>query len=173
MTLHFTAIGVPQQAGSKRAFLPKGRKYPIVTDSNRNLRSWQQLVAEAAQSAILEVPADDRALMTDGGVRLTLAFYLPRPKSLGANVTAHTKAPDLDKFVRAVQDALTAVVYRDDAQVVDLVAMKRYAAKDAIPRAEIWIEPTEGLKALARNQHLFAKTAQQPLFEEHGRNEHG
>jgi crossover junction endodeoxyribonuclease RusA len=154
MTLHFTVIGVPQQMGSKRAFVPKGWTRPIITDTNRSLKSWQQLVAAAAQAAILERPANERGLLTDG-VRLTVAFYLPRPKSLPARVTAHTKAPDLDKFVRGVQDALTQVVFRDDSQVVDLVAMKRYAATDAAPHAEVWVEPAAGVAALARNQRVF------------------
>jgi Holliday junction resolvase RusA-like endonuclease len=35
--------------------------------------------------------------------------------------------PDLDKLVRAILDSLTGVVWRDDAQVVDIVARKVYA----------------------------------------------
>jgi Holliday junction resolvase RusA-like endonuclease len=35
-------------------------------------------------------------------------------------------APDLDKLVRAVLDALTAVAYRDDGQVTRITATKEY-----------------------------------------------
>jgi Holliday junction resolvase RusA-like endonuclease len=35
--------------------------------------------------------------------------------------------PDLDKLIRAILDALTGVVWRDDGQVVDIVASKVYA----------------------------------------------
>ena len=154
MNLHFTVIGVAQQMGSKRAFVPKGSTRPIITDSNRNLKAWQQLVAESAQIALLALPASERVLLDDG-VRLTVAFYLPRPKSLAAKVTAHTKTPDLDKFIRAVQDALSQVVYHDDKQIVDIVAMKRYAPPGSTPRAEIWLEPSSGVAALARNQRFF------------------
>jgi crossover junction endodeoxyribonuclease RusA len=163
MVLHFVAIGVPQQQGSMRAFVPRGHRHAIVTDSNRDLKSWRQLVAQAAQAAILALPATDRGVL-EGGVRLTVAFYLPRPKSLAARETAHTKKPDLDKFVRGVQDALSAIAFRDDAQVVDLVAMKRYAATGSPAHAEIWIEPAAGVAALARNQRVFA-SRQRTLFE--------
>ena len=36
-------------------------------------------------------------------------------------------APDLDKLVRAVMDALTGVCYADDAQVIEIWASKVYA----------------------------------------------
>lgn len=157
MTLEFRIIGVAQQMGSKRAFVPKGWSRPIITDSNRNLKSWQQLVAEGASHAIQQLPKTERSLLEDG-VRLTVAFYLPRPKSLPRRVTAHTKAPDLDKYVRGIQDALTRVVFRDDSQVVDLVAMKRYAAPGESPYVEVRVEPTAGTVALAREQPLFAGT---------------
>jgi crossover junction endodeoxyribonuclease RusA len=152
--LQFTVYGVAQQMGSKRAFTPKGWSRPVITDSNRNLKSWQQLVSEAASHAIQQQPASERGLLT-GGVRLTVAFYLPRPKSLPRRMTAHVKAPDLDKFVRGLQDALTNVVFRDDSQVVDLVAMKRYAALGEPPHVDICVESTTGVVPLVRDQPLF------------------
>lgn len=154
--LQFTVIGVAEQQGSMRAFVPRGRSRPIITDSNKNLRGWRQLVSESAHRAILQLPEAERAPLRDG-VRLTIAFYLPRPKSLSAKVTAHTKRPDLDKFVRAVTDALTQIAFGDDSQVCDLVAMKRYAAEGTTPRAEIWVESTAGVAALARKQAVFAQ----------------
>jgi hypothetical protein len=39
----------------------------------------------------------------------------------------HVVKPDLDKLVRAVGDALTGILYRDDAQIVSLNASKRFA----------------------------------------------
>jgi hypothetical protein len=94
LTLEFRVIGVAQQMGSKRAFIPRGWSRAIITDSNRNLKSWQTLVAEAASYALQALPSAERQLLTDG-VRLTVAFYLPRPKSLPRRVLAHVKAPDL------------------------------------------------------------------------------
>lgn len=145
MLLAFRVIGIAQQAGSKRAFVPKGWTRPILTDSNRNLKSWQQLVAECAHHAMMQRPAAERGLEL-GAVRLSVAFFLPRPKSLPRREVAHTKSPDLDKFVRAIQDALTGVIFRDDAQVVELVAMKRYAAAAEAAHADIRIEASAGVE---------------------------
>jgi Holliday junction resolvase RusA-like endonuclease len=158
MTLEFRVIGVAQQMGSKRAFMPKGWTRPIITDTNRNLKSWQTLVAEGASYALQALPSSERQLLTDG-VRLTVAFYLPRPKSLPRRVLAHTKAPDLDKLVRGTADALAAIVFQNDAQIVDLLAMKRYAAPGEPPHALIRVEPSAGVVPLAapRDHPLFAE----------------
>jgi Holliday junction resolvase RusA-like endonuclease len=158
MTLAFRVIGVAQQMGSKRAFVPKGWSQPVITDSNRNLKSWQVLVSECANHAIQQLPVIERALML-GGVRLTVAFYLPRPKSLPKRTTAHITAPDLDKFVRGLCDALSQVVFRDDAQIVDLIAMKRYTPPGAVPYVDVRVEPSHGVVPIAVDLPLFSMEA--------------
>ena len=142
VVISFTVYGIASTMGSKRAFMPKGWTRPIITDSNRNLRSWQALVAAAASQAIADCPGWQ---LLEGGVRLTLAFYLPRPKSLAKKVTAHTKAPDCSKLIRSTEDAMSGIVYRDDAQVVELVAFKAYAALTESPRVDVRVEPTRGI----------------------------
>jgi len=154
VTLEFRVIGVAQQMGSKRAFVPRGWTRPIITDTNRNLKSWQTLVAEGASHAIQQLPASERTLLMEG-VRLTVAFYLPRPKSLPRRVTAHTKAPDVDKLARSLGDALTRIVYQDDAQIVDLIAMKRYAPLGQSPYVDVRVESTAGVVPLAHDHPLF------------------
>src|SRR6185436_212686 len=79
MTLTFTVFGVAQPKGNMRAINIPGMKFPIVTDSNRSVKSWSQLVAEGANRAIGALPAAERGVL-EGPVRLTMAFYLPRPK---------------------------------------------------------------------------------------------
>jgi crossover junction endodeoxyribonuclease RusA len=153
MRLEFTVYGVAQPMGTKRAFMPKGWTRPILTDSNRSLKSWQLLVREAANAAIHQLPAHERGLLL-GGVRLTLACYLPRPQLLPKRVTAHTKAPDLDKLTRGLADALTQVVYRDDSQIVELVASKHYAPSGDVPHMDIKVEAVE---EIPRAVPLFAE----------------
>jgi len=155
MTLEFRVYGVAQPMGSKRAFIPKGWTRPVLTDTNRNLKSWQVLITEAASTALHQLPASERGMLADG-VRLTLAFFLPRPQSLPKKVTAHTKAPDVDKCVRGVADALMRVAFRDDAQIVDLVAMKRYALPGDPPHVDIRVEPSAGILPVPMNLPLFA-----------------
>jgi Holliday junction resolvase RusA-like endonuclease len=143
--LQFRVNGIAQQAGSKRAFVPKGWTRPIITDTNKNLKTWQQLVADVAHHELLQRPVIERGQWRDG-VRLGVVFYLPRPVSLPRRVVAHVKKPDLDKLIRSVQDALAGVLYRDDAQIVDLVARKRYAAESDVPHVDIRLEPSAGVE---------------------------
>lgn len=137
--IEFTVYGVASTMGSKRAFIPKGWTHPVITDSNRNLRSWQSLVADAASRAITE--RRDWQIL-DGPVRLTLLFFLPRPKSLPKKVLAHTKAPDTSKLVRSTEDAMSGIVYRDDSQVIELIAAKCYASAHDSPHVYVRVEPT-------------------------------
>lgn len=141
----FTVYGIASGMGSKRAFVPKGWTRPVITDSNRNLKSWQSLVADAASRAISERP--EWAIL-DGAVRLTIAFYLPRPKSLGKKITAHTKKPDCSKLLRSTEDALSGIVYRDDAQIIEIVAGKFYTGTTAAPHVNIRIEPVSAITSV-------------------------
>jgi crossover junction endodeoxyribonuclease RusA len=161
MILTFTVYGVALPKGNHKAFVPRGMHHPIITETNRNVKSWQQLVAEGASHALQAMSVLERRLLTEG-VRVTVSFVLPRPKSLPAKTSAHLKAPDLDKLARAVCDAMTQVAYLDDNQVCELVAAKRYAAVGEAAHAAIRVEPTPGIL-----RQLVEPAAPLPLFEEH------
>ncbi len=137
MSLTFHVVGVPQPKGSARAFIPKGWKRAIVTSDNPKNKGWQQLVAEAASIAI----------QNHGGFRLietaaalTVTFYLPRPKVIGAKNPPHTKKPDLDKLIRSCKDALSKIVWRDDSLVTEVIAAKHYAPVGVSPHAVIEVQ---------------------------------
>jgi Holliday junction resolvase RusA-like endonuclease len=130
----FTVYGEAQAKGSMRAF--GGH----VTDSNRHVRGWAQLVAEAASR---ELAARGGQQIT-GPVLVSVRFGLKRPikyRRLGIHV-AHCVKPDIDKLVRGVLDALSGVVFGDDKQVVTLSATKVYAPADGAPYATITVERT-------------------------------
>jgi len=52
--------------------------------------------------------------------------------------------PDLTKLIRSVEDALTGILWRDDAQVISQVALKRYAMPDETPGVRVRVTQ-EGL----------------------------
>jgi len=151
VTLVFSVYGVAQPKGNMRAFHPKGMKFPILTDSNRNVKSWSQLVAQAASEAIQQLPEHDRAVMT-GAVRLSVRFFMPRPKKYTTKSRLQAPCitmPDWDKLSRAVGDALSQVVYRDDSQIVEAVVTKQYCALTDAPHADIRVEPTAGTSPIS------------------------
>ena len=128
--LSFTVYGKPEPQGSARAFVVKGRA--VVTSANPNIKGWRDLIASEARVQMQGLPP------VDGPVEVRASFYLPRPKSVKR--ASPTVKPDLDKLARGLLDALTNVVYRDDAQVTNLQVSKHYVT-DEVPNpcVGIWI----------------------------------
>lgn len=133
----FTVLGEPQGKGSMRAFTPKGWNRPILTSTNKGLKAWEQTVAAAAQSV-----ASGTLIL--GAVSVAVTFYFSRPKSLPKKITRHVRRPDLDKLIRGATDALTNVIWKDDSQVVLIVARKEYTEyADDAPKAVFQIDALE------------------------------
>jgi len=142
--LRFVVVGLAQTKGSARAFVVKpkggGRSRAIVTNDNPKAKGWQQTIANCAALELQRT--HNHGLVFDGAVELDVTFYLARPKKFltkkfAALDVPHLTRPDADKALRLVSDALTKIVWRDDAQVTDLHARKRYAAAGEFPRVEI------------------------------------
>lgn len=135
--LRFTVYGDPLPKGSVRAFTPKGWNRPILTSATKGLKKWEEKIASAAN-------AQANGILLTGPVHVKIAFFLTRPQSLPKKVRLHTKRPDLDKLIRGATDALTGIVWKDDAQAVSILATKHYTAHDhEAPRAEFVISPAE------------------------------
>jgi Holliday junction resolvase RusA-like endonuclease len=127
----FTVTGQPQPKGSARAFMPKGWTRPIITSANPNLKQWEATIKGELQRVMADTPRDVLNELYDAPVSVTLIFRVARPKSLAKRVTEATKKPDLDKLARGAIDALSGVLFRDDAQVVAINARKQYAESAA------------------------------------------
>lgn len=124
--LSFTVYGQAQPAGSKTAGVTKGGKV-FVRDSARHGAPWRRHVARAAAEAM------NGTGLLDGALSLTVRFWVPRPKghfgARGLKPSAPdypTKRPDVTKLLRAVEDACTGIIWRDDAQIVAQHAIKCY-----------------------------------------------
>jgi crossover junction endodeoxyribonuclease RusA len=103
---------------------------PRAKESNEKaLKPWRNDIRVAAFDAMSGYPP------WTGPVGLRAVFVFPRPKThyrTGRNAglvkaTApgwKTSAPDLDKLMRALGDAMSGIVYRDDAQIVDVALSK-------------------------------------------------
>jgi Holliday junction resolvase RusA-like endonuclease len=136
--------GDAQPAGSKRAFNHPHTGRPIITDANPKSREWKDRVAAEAGRAY-------SGPVLDGPVSLSLVFYRTRPKGhlrtgkhsgLVRNSAPlyPTIRPNSLKLARGAEDSLTGIIYRDDAQVIDLNVKKRYGSP---ARVEIEIEPID------------------------------
>lgn len=125
----FTVSGKQKPAGSKTAFRNRhSGKIVLVDSSGAEGKMWRTIVQDAAKQVI-------RHQMI-GALRLEVTFYMARPKNhYRANGELKSAfldvrpigRPDTTKLLRALEDALTGIVWRDDAQVVEQYAQKIYA----------------------------------------------
>ena len=130
-SVSFFVPGIPSAQGSKRHV-----GHGVLVDMNKNLQSWRDSIIYAAREARPKDAGD--GVVFAGPVSVDLTFFFGRPKShycsgskshLLRNNAPKCKvsAPDIDKLSRAVLDAITAAgMWRDDAQVVSLKAVKLY-----------------------------------------------
>ena len=142
--VEFMVHGLPVAQGSKKVIQNKGRTF-LVESSKEKLVPWRQEIAQLAHNEMMGDSPWSR------GVSVRLMFFLPRPKAhfgTGRNehqlkesapVAPHVK-PDIDKLTRAVLDALSGVVFHDDAQVVFLQATKMYSEDSRYPGAMVEVK---------------------------------
>lgn len=121
LNLSFFVEGIPVTQGSKRIVQPKGQRARMIDVKSTKLKAWRACIGWKARIAHKGEPVE-------GPVRLSLVFDMPRPK------TPSNQYPrgDLDKYIRAALDAMTGVVYRDDSQVVRVLASKHYRADGVV-----------------------------------------
>lgn len=136
--MKFTVYGAAKPAGSKRAFMVGKKGGPqriVVSDDNPKSRPWKKNVAQVAGEAMNGAP------LMEGPLRLSLRFVVPRPAShygkgglnkQGRETPRPIRRPDVLKLARAVEDALTGIVWRDDAQIVDEVLRKEYGEPERV-----------------------------------------
>jgi crossover junction endodeoxyribonuclease RusA len=124
--ISFIVHGKAEPAGSKTTGVSnRGKRY--VRDSNPASKEWKRLVSQVAGEAMAGRP------LLEGPLSLTVEFFRPRPQGhfgkrglLPSAPVFPTTAPDTTKLVRAIEDAMQGVVYRNDSQIVSQVARKQY-----------------------------------------------
>lgn len=149
LVCEFRVHGHPETAGSKRAFVPTdkktgqpyrdkgGRIIVNVVDDNPESKAWKARVALNARQVW-----GARPLLT-APLYVEFVFFRESPASrygTGKNAQSLKRSaaafpgtrPDVLKLARAVEDALTGVVWVDDSQIVDERLSKRYGSKEGV-----------------------------------------
>jgi len=152
MITSFEVYGDPAPQGSLRSFLSRAGKV-VTKNSSDRLGLWRIDIRAAAEFAFGlgrgQHPAFEGPI--EGPVRVEMAFRVRRPlghfdkKGLRRSAPDHPhgRVGDIDKFARAVLDAITGIAYNDDAQVIELYASKRYAEDWERPGATIVVLTVE------------------------------
>ncbi|MEM4359707.1 MAG: RusA family crossover junction endodeoxyribonuclease [Candidatus Bilamarchaeaceae archaeon] len=127
-SISFFVPGQPTPAGSKKAIRAHGKTLVIDASGSRG-KAWRKKIREVAHFYKPDP-------LLDGPIVLALHFVRPRPKThyLRGNQLKPsapvfpTTRPDLLKLARSVEDALTSVIYKDDAQIVCETLTQCYSA---------------------------------------------
>jgi crossover junction endodeoxyribonuclease RusA len=128
----FFVSGTPGTAGSKKFVgMSKAGRGIIIDSSGKKGKDWRNLVASTAQEAF-----HGREPFA-GPLSLTVKFVMPRRKGdLRPDGTPrpsapvfHTTKPDATKMLRAVEDAITGIGWKDDAQIACQIVSKIYGEK--------------------------------------------
>lgn len=139
MTFHSLLVrGLPAPQGSKRGIVNRYTQKVAMVESSKRVKPWRADIREAAETEMRGSPP------VRGPLSMSITFVFPRPKGhygSGRNASIlkatapeyHTGKPDLDKLARAALDAMTGIVYVDDAQIVQLHLSKRYPGHGDAP----------------------------------------
>lgn len=95
------------------------------------------------QFSYIEQYKDKELLEED--LSVIINFYFPIPKSTSKKnrelmlkgEIRHNKKPDIDNCIKSITDALNNIAYKDDSQIVQIIAAKVYSE---VPRTEVIIE---------------------------------
>lgn len=152
MKITFFVPGIPKTAGSKRGIpIYRGKKgnkqftgKVVVIEDCKKSADWRGDVIKFASEAY------SGPLITSA-IWLRVNFLFSRPKNhfgTGKNKGTlkksapehHLVKPDALKLMRAVEDALMGIIYKDDAQVIHPDPYKMYVRGTRKPGAEFEIE---------------------------------
>ena len=126
--LSFVVPGPPVPKARPRTVQNNGKTVTYTPEPVTRYENWIRLCAR-------EVLDRNGGTMLHGPLRLEVTFYLRRPASRPKKYRYPDRRPDVENLVKSVMDALTGLLWVDDAQVVTLNAQKRYGE----PRAEITV----------------------------------
>lgn len=133
----FVVFGKAEPGGSKRPGQSKAGKL-FVRDDNPKAAGWKREVGIVAGTLMRSRQP------FEGPLSLSVTFYQARPKwhfgAHGVKKTAPrfpTVKPDATKLLRPLEDALTGIIWKDDAQICIQHVAKRYCATGEEPRVEV------------------------------------
>ena len=133
INLLFVVKGDPIPKGSFKAFKAKHSNMIVVKNASAKTKGWQKTIGLAATLAMQGEPP------SPGPIAINMHFAMAGPPKSAKHRRWPTVRPDLDKLCRTVLDALTGIVFVDDAQVIRLLASERYTHL-VEPHARIFIQ---------------------------------
>lgn len=138
-SLRIFIAGIVQPQGRPRAAYRNGR---IMVYDPPTSKKWKKEIRR--QLPKIEGPPWETPLI------LTAHFWLPKPKSV-KRVECSVK-PDLSNCIKAVEDALEGIVFKNDSQIVCLNVSKSYAENNNKAGVLIVVNEIEEDKSCRKTQ---------------------
>jgi Holliday junction resolvase RusA-like endonuclease len=139
---HIPAIPIAQPRQRHRVMQSAGRAFAMnFTPSKHPVQAFKATARMAAQTAYQGAPLE-------GPIVLRVLFLMPRPGRLRWKKRPmprewHTSKPDLDNLEKSLKDALSGLIWIDDAQVCEVRKQKLYCCGDEQPGLMVEIEQCE------------------------------
>ena len=139
--LKFEIPGSPIGQGRPKFSTINGHAVAYDPEKSRNYKAYVKLLATQAMK-------DSGFTMIDGPCCLDIMAFFEVPKSKSKKFKERallglerpTKKPDIDNIVKALQDALNGLAYKDDSSIVFLSVAKCYSE---VPRVEVILREIE------------------------------
>ncbi len=132
--IQFTVYGTPVAQGRPRFSSQGGYTKAYDPKKSKDFKKYVKLVAAEHRPKNL----------FDGPIQLFIRIYKPTLKNFSKKKLAAAEAgelrpvtkPDVDNYVKGIKDACNKIIWKDDSQVVELLASKWYSET---PRIEIMV----------------------------------
>lgn len=131
-TIPAIPVAQPRQRHTRTGFNYTPKSHPV--------HAFKATARHAVSRFLNDAPSESP-------ISIRVLFVMPRPKSKIWKTKPmprepHAIKPDVDNLVKALKDALTGLVWRDDSQVYSVHATKFVASGDEMPRVEIEVSGT-------------------------------
>lgn len=128
--IYFTVLGKAQPQGSIKAFMIGGK--PRLTSDNTKMKPYRQQVGWSALDARTDAGYSGLFAEKHVAVGVDIKFYFAKPPSISKKRIHVVVKPDIDKICRSSIDAMTGILYADDAQIISLTAIKEYGIPERV-----------------------------------------
>lgn len=130
-----------------------GAAHPVqrMAFPDKKMKAWEKEVSDHAGKLDVEI--------LEGPIELEIDIFMPRPKRCdkkkeiaiwGSGPVPSTTRPDRVNLVKAIEDGMNGIIWKDDSQVWDCNARKWFHEQGGEPRVEIRVYETPPFMAKPR-----------------------
>lgn len=124
--ISFTVPGKPVPKGRARSFVRNGK---IGHFTPKETVIYENAVKLAASKAMNSLPpfTGPASLNVNVYIKIPESWSLTKKAEANGGLIRPTSRPDLDNILKSIKDGMNGIVWKDDSQVVQVLASKWYS----------------------------------------------